>query len=521
MRQPQLQEEAAKRGSSVSKRARWFVALVCLAIIAGHGWQSWNSRNSDLRVARINSGNMAKALAQHATDSLQAADGLLLDVADRVKVLGLGSPLIAEMMPVLRRLADEMPQLEGVAVYNELGQRVVNSAGKTPAAATNVDRSYFTYHRDHDDAALLIGPALQNSTNGHWIAPLSRRINHSDGSFAGVVLATLDLNYFTRLYGAIDVGRGGSISLMLRNGTLLTRHPFDAKFLNRDFSASVVFLQQLPAAESGFADTISPMDGVRRLLSYHAVGKYPLVISVALSQEDVLARWRQETSIYSAGVLLLLLMIATFGWRLIGQIELRLRAEAKAIEAMNELQEMNRLLEMQAYQDGLTGLANRRHFDEVLDKEYRLSTRRGAALSLVLIDVDFFKQYNDIYGHQAGDECLRQVGRVLKELERRPSDLAVRYGGEEMLMLMPETDPAGALVMAEKIRAAIQALGIVHSANPAGVVTVSAGVNSILPNRRHVPPMEALVGQADAALYQAKRGGRNQVRVAGPVRDAA
>ncbi|WP_343582871.1 sensor domain-containing diguanylate cyclase [Herbaspirillum sp.] len=486
----------------VSRRAKLFVVLACAAITVLYAWQSWNARRSDLDNARIASGNMAKALAQHANDTFQGIDGLLLNVVDRATMLGIGSPLVTEMAPLLRRLSEEMPALDGLLVSDETGRWIVNSSGDAHPQGNNSDRAYFIYHRDHDEPSVLIGAVLRSRSTNHWVIPVSRRINHRDGSFAGIALATIELDYFTRFYRTFDVGLNGAIGLLLRNGTLLTRQPFDEQLINRDFSDSLLFRQLLPAAPNGVHTYKSRIDGVRRMLSYQALDKYPLVAMVALSEDDALDDWHREIMVYSLGVLLLLFIIATFGRHLIGQIELRMKAERKAVAAKNELQELNRTLEMLAHQDGLTGLANRRHFDDTLAKEYRRAARGGGPLSLVLIDVDFFKQYNDIYGHQAGDECLRRVGKMLKEMERRPGDLAVRYGGEEMLLLLPNTDETGAAQMAERIRAGIQALNIVHSANPAGVVTVSAGYNSILPDRQHVPPIEELVGQADAALYR-------------------
>lgn len=510
--QPVQPGEREEETHLLSRRAKLFVVLACAAIIGLYGWQSWNARRSDIDSAWIASGNMAKALAQHANDAIQATDGLLLNVTDRVSALGMGSPLVTEMAPLLRRLSEEMPELDGLLVCDETGKWIVNSSGDGHVNGDNSDRPYFAYHRDHDDHVLLIGAVLRSRSTKHWVIPVSRRINHADGSFAGVALATIDLNYFTAFYRTFDVGLNGSIGLFLKDGTLLTRRPFDEKLLNRDFSDSPLFRQFLPAAPNGKTTYNSRIDGVRKLFSYQTIDKYPLVVMIALSEDDVLDDWYREVMVYSMGVLLLLFMIAIFGWHLIGQIELRLQAERKAIRAKDELQELNRTLEMLVHQDGLTGLANRRHFDDVLEKEYRRASRGGEPLSLVMIDVDYFKQYNDIYGHQAGDECLRQIGKILKGLERRPADLAVRYGGEEMLLLLPNTDETGAEQMAEKVRADIQALGIAHSANPVGVVTVSAGFNSILPDRQHIPPMDELVGQADAALYEAKRGGRNQVR---------
>lgn len=510
--QPVQPGEREKETYLLTKRAKLFVVLACMVIIGLYSWQSWNARRSDLDGAKVSTGNMAKALAQHANDAIQATDGLLLNMTDRVSALGMGSPLVAEIAPLLRRLSKEMPELDGLLVCDETGKWIVNSSGDGHVSGDNSDRPYFAYHRDHDDSALLIGAVLRSRSTKHWIIPVSRRINHPDGSFAGVAVASIDLNYFTTFYSTFDIGLNGAIGLFLRDGTLLTRRPFDEKLLNRNFGDTRLFGQLLQVASNGSIAANSRIDGVRKLFSYQAIEKYPLVVMVALSEDDVLDDWYREVMVYSMGVLLLLFMIAIFGWHLIGQIELRLQAERKAIRAKDELQELNRTLEMLAQQDGLTGLANRRHFDDVLEKEYRRASRGGGPLSLVMIDVDYFKQYNDIYGHQAGDECLRRIGKVLKDLERRPADLAVRYGGEEMLLLLPNTDETGAAQIAEKVRADIQALGIAHSANPVGVVTVSAGFNSILPDRQHIPPMDELVGQADAALYEAKRGGRNQVR---------
>ena len=136
-----------------------------------------------------------------------------------------------------------------------------------------------------------------------------------------------------------------------------------------------------------------------------------------------------------------------------------------------------------------------------------------------MIDVDFFKQYNDIYGHVAGDECLRKIGKVVAYSMRRPGDLAARYGGEEMVVLLPGTDLAGTLAVAESIRGAVQSMEVAHTGNPLGVVTVSIGVEAFSPIHLENQPIE-LVEAADKALYKAKESGRNQVCCASSCRGA-
>ena len=176
----------------------------------------------------------------------------------------------------------------------------------------------------------------------------------------------------------------------------------------------------------------------------------------------------------------------------------------------DELAEANRRLQAQAVQDGLTGLANRRAFDEALAKEHRRARREKKACSLVMIDVDRFKAFNDRYGHPAGDDCLRQVAAAIAETARRPGDIAARYGGEEFAVLLPDTDEAAAEVIAGNILQAVWGLKIRHEANLEGVVTISAGVASA-DSAQANGALDTLIHDADRALYRAKNGGRNAV----------
>jgi len=177
--------------------------------------------------------------------------------------------------------------------------------------------------------------------------------------------------------------------------------------------------------------------------------------------------------------------------------------------ANDGLRTANRKLESLATTDGLTGVANRRALDAAMARELRRAARRRASVSLLLIDADNFKAYNDRYGHQAGDTVLRAIGGVLRAVLHRPADLAARYGGEEFAILLPETDALGALQVAEIVREEIEALKIDHAGNPHGVVTVSIGVCAIVPEIGDDPA--ALAIPADRALYRAKEQGRNQV----------
>ncbi len=189
----------------------------------------------------------------------------------------------------------------------------------------------------------------------------------------------------------------------------------------------------------------------------------------------------------------------------------RRRAERLLVESNDRLAAANEMLETLAHQDALTGLANRRQLDTQIGREFGRARRTGSSVALVMIDVDNFKAYNDRYGHPAGDDCLRAVAKVVRENVKRPADLAARYGGEEIAILLPDTDMAGAKAVAEQVRKAINGLMIEHGGGLEGTLTISAGVSALVPTGERKP--SDLIRKADQALYQAKNTGRNRVVV--------
>jgi diguanylate cyclase (GGDEF)-like protein len=180
-------------------------------------------------------------------------------------------------------------------------------------------------------------------------------------------------------------------------------------------------------------------------------------------------------------------------------------------ERTQQLEEANHKLAQISYLDSLTGVSNRRSFEEELTTEWRRATRTASHLSLLMIDIDGFKPYNDALGHQAGDACLRDVARIIDAGARRAGDIVARYGGEEFAVLLPDTDSSGAAALSERIRATIEARAIRHPVTQCSL-TVSIGVATM--NGAEDGEPSALVRRADGALYQAKRDGRNLVRIA-------
>jgi diguanylate cyclase (GGDEF)-like protein/PAS domain S-box-containing protein len=182
------------------------------------------------------------------------------------------------------------------------------------------------------------------------------------------------------------------------------------------------------------------------------------------------------------------------------------------VRDITERKKMLNKLRKISFKDGLTGLANRRYFDEILNNEWRRAKRESHPLSLVLIDIDSFKPFNDTYGHQEGDVCLKNISRVIKPYAKRPGDLAARYGGEELALILPCANSQNAFKIAEKIRKRVQKLKITHNESKVDgckTISISAGVATLVPDADSTQSI--LVNLADKALYSAKNQGRNQV----------
>ncbi|WP_091136750.1 sensor domain-containing diguanylate cyclase [Microvirga guangxiensis] len=321
-------------------------------------------------------------------------------------------------------------------------------------------------------------------------------MSQPDGSFGGVVVSGISLSKIHDRLKGLDMGRDGSITLFRDDGIVLVRQPYLERQINQDLS-DTPNVQRFIRESSGTFDGTAALDGVRRLYTFKRIDGLPLFLTVSKGVDEFLAPWRQKALIQSG--LTLLLCAAVMGLTYLFQRELRRRTSAEA-----------KLVQL-ASTDDLTGLANRRTFREFFERERRQAIRTGSWLSLLYVDADFFKAYNDHYGHGKGDDLLCAIASTLKEHVERPRDLAARYGGEEFTVLLPDTDPSGARMIAEEIREAIMLMGIEHKRNSHGLATVSIGIASARPSLS--TPADTLLEAADNALYQAKAAGRNCVRL--------
>ncbi len=323
---------------------------------------------------------------------------------------------------------------------------------------------------------------------------LSLRLNDADGKFAGVVSGGLRVRYFDRLFSGVTLGKNGSIALLYADGTLATRRP--ALESAAAAAKRSVHLGLFANTTGGTYLDASVRDGVERLYTYRRIGNYPLFVAVGTATDDIYDNWKARA--WWIGVLVVLFNVVTLAMAYLFAQHLERRIE-----------EQRRHAELAAT-DALTGLANRRALDERLEAEWRRAARERQPLSVLMIDVDHFKAYNDQYGHPDGDVALQTVARCIQANLRRPGDLAARYGGEEFCVVLPGSDLGSANVVAETIRHAIQALDIPHARSDAAVLTVSIGAASGTPAAAGELRTATLTKAADAQLYRAKTSGRNR-----------
>jgi diguanylate cyclase (GGDEF)-like protein len=387
-----------------------------------------------------------------------------------------------------------------VLLLDANGTVIADSSTLQPTPRNFANRDYFQVHTKDAQAGLYISRPfkIHCDCDQVWRMAFSRRVSGPNGEFAGVAVATMRLAYFDQLFNTVTIGNGSSVNLLNNQGFLLAQQPLlESDMIDKDLSERPNFKRILREG-SGTFQAISAISGTERLYTFTNVGELPLIVVVALSSQDVFARWQRAALLTSGATGILCIGLLWLTWMLRRELRRRYRAE--------------RVLSELAAVDALTGLANRRILDERLRLEWDRAQRSLEPLTVLMIDVDHFKAFNDRHGHHGGDAALRTVAQVIGANIRRPADLAARYGGEEFAVVLPHTDAKGAWVIAEHIRSSIEHLPRV--AGDAQPITASIGMSTW--DKRSRLSLEALLLSADQALYEAKHSGRNRIVQAQP-----
>jgi diguanylate cyclase (GGDEF)-like protein len=454
-----------------------------------------DDRNEQQRSSLQSTSNISALVEQDLERNLVRYDRSLRALAEAS-----GSPEFLHQSPNLMRqlIWDRTLFEEGWGaplILDENGKIILDLDSPAPRQGEFADRDYFAVHKDSlTDIGLYISHPFRGRLRaGEWLIALSRRINHADGSFAGVVIGAIAVENFERLFAKLALTPEDAITLFDLQGRVIVRWPHTDATIDHAIDSDL--LTQIDRAPDGHYTSTSSADGVRRMNDYRRIGSLPLIEKVGVSVRDFTDLWWRTATVSFVSVLVLFIAVLSLTLQLESELKRRRIAET----ALAEL----------ARTDELTGLANRRKFSEALAFEWRRAERENTPFALLMVDADLFKSYNDTYGHQEGDKALQAIAACIKSSINRPGDLAARYGGEEFAVLLPATDYTGAFHVAELIHAQVSALNLRHEPSPFGVVTVSVGVARMYP--RQAGDSARLLHAADDALYMAKALGRNQV----------
>lgn len=384
-----------------------------------------------------------------------------------------------------------------ILLLDKHGEVLADSSLIEPKPGNFADRDYFLAHAFNSDSGMFISrpfkPRCDCDDSEEWRISFSRRISSSTGEFLGVAVASMRLAYFEQLFNSLDIGNDSTLSIINDDGILLAQKPHLINDpIGKNFASRPNVMRILREGAGSF-DSVSSIDHLQRLYTFSRVGNLPLTVIVALSGNEVFATWKRTALVISGATGVLCIGLLWLTWLLCRELRLRHHAEQE--------------LALLAATDALTGVANRRTLDQTLRHEWFRAQRSGKPLSVLMIDADHFKAFNDRHGHQGGDDALRAVAKVICANVRRPGDLVARYGGEEFSVILAETDNTGARQIAEKIRAAVEQMPLVAGAETP--ITVSIGISTWTTDKEI--SLEQLLFAADKALYQAKEGGRNRV----------
>jgi len=381
-------------------------------------------------------------------------------------------------------------------IVNEMGETVFEALPSTTCLDLPLVQRVVAAHKQANSNGLSVSTSAPLCSAAAGTASgimLAQSIHRDDGAFSGVGIVTIDARYFARLFSGLTPGDHGVLSLLRDDGTVLIHTNAGSTDTTRDAVPATMTVLPVTASQVGAS---AGADG-DYLYVRQSIDGLPLTVDIRAPKSEIYAEWRKRAYWVAA-------MTATLAVScLILAVLLRRQRKRRQVAEL--------ALQRMASTDPLTGLANRRSLDEAYDREWRRALRERTALSLLFIDVDHFKQFNDRYGHPAGDEALIAVARAISHSIRRPGDFAGRYGGEEFMVILSNTEAMGARDVAERLRVAVHAAAIAHEDSQHRHVTVSIGVASTGPLPTGTP--ERLLQSADEALYAAKQEGRDRVRI--------
>ncbi len=604
-------------------RLRLAVVLAVGAVFACLGiWAEYTNWQRLLQSANTRQMETARAMALHTDDILALAQQPLNNLSAHARDALGDEAKMQHLLEEMLRVVKTSPLLRSLAYADAQGRLIGSTFAANSAGMDLSDREYFLFHKSNASTQPRFGLPSQSQTNGRWFLPISQRIDNPDGSLAGIMIATIDMDHFSRFIETFEVNEENAFALLRKDGAILLRLPIDLKAMGANVADSTLYRDQIMKKLRGNYEYVSRFDGTKRISGFYRSTDTGVTAIATQTKASIFDDWLKQSKYPWLSIILAYLIGTAMAIRWIRQIELReigdqkvaaREAEFRLIanaspdviekislagvrqyvspaaariferdtesvigtsvlddrddqtksawqDALAKVQSgsstecilyrhqrmdgtmiwlesviscfrsddnnepdgivvitrdvtrqqmMKQELNALATTDELTRLFNKRYFNTQLSSTLAAARANQQSVSLILLDLDRFKAYNDTYGHLAGDCALRDVAAVIPPQLIGTGGLAARYGGEELVVLLPNADAEETMRIAENIRKAIAALKIEHAGNlPWGHVTVSSGHATVLPSQAFSE--NDLITQADRALYAAKAAGRNR-----------
>lgn len=464
---------------------------IALAILVGVAMLLRVDRQARYDHALGRAESVASVVAANLGGNIALYDALLKEMvreAERANTL-----LLPERVRDRLRFGQALSRdfLDDAYLVDKAGQIVapLDPAGYKPVNVA--DRDYFRSHETNPSLGLYVSQPYASRTHGGVLSvALTRRIAADDHSFAGVAVIALRLDRLGAQVSDVDFEDLKSISVVEEKGTVLACHPCAGVR-----PGTLVKLPGNATRDSNLTTALSYPAGARAM-DYRSV-RVPgvsMYVVVTPSTQTLTRDWERDVVLHGTIAATCAATLIAGSWLLVAAIRTRASKAARLVNL--------------SVTDGLTGLSNRRALDAKLASEWRRARRSGSPLSILFVDIDHFKHFNDEYGHSIGDDVLRAVAKNIGAHTRRDADMAARYGGEEFAVVLPDTDAAGAAAMAEQVRRDVERLRIAHEGSAMGLVTVSVGAATGVAGE--CDGAQAILKAADEQLYVAKQRGRNR-----------
>lgn len=507
---PFLRKTEDERPLVTINRKQVFLLISCVLNIIGIwialGIQIKYDYQQTKSASELNVYNLSRAFEEHAYAKVREIDRLIQNLRSEFNE---SFDDFLKERHILEKIGYDDIDLRVYAV-NRLGLLTYRDNEKFAGTTDLSDREYFRTLRNSRSDSLFISSPEMDITSNEQVIHFARKLFLKDGSFGGVLIIAVPATHFSDFFQSVDIGPKGAITLFGLNRSILAQefgyttkgntskksiaddHPF---FLNKQ--------------QSGVFSSKNDIDRVSRLSAFRKLQDYPLVVQVGFAEEDIYKPLNsRRNSIVIIGTIVTAALCGALGILLVFERKQQALSD-KIVRREEQLQETLAELEILVTTDPLSGLPNRRSFFSRAQAEFIRAARYSRPLSLVMVDVDHFKEVNDRFGHLIGDAALRHISEKMK-LCVREADMIARYGGEEFVIILPETDSEGAGFIAERVRKEIETA--VFSIDPHDNIrlTVSLGI-ACMNFGNEYSDLDKLLQSADDAMYCAKKNGRNCV----------